>query len=128
MRLNHAAETLSVELPDGVRREVQLQRAGRLAFHETGQLGIYQIHVGGQVEKRFAVNLFDREESDISLRTKQAGEDGVQAVDSLSIGYVDVAAQSPSSPVRRELWKLLLLGALAVLVFEWYIYNRRVYI
>jgi len=128
MRLNHVAETLSVELPDGVRRKVQLERAGRLAFHETEQLGIYQVHIDGQVEKRFAVNLFDREESDISLRTKQAGEDGVQTVDSLSIGYVDVAAQSPSSPVRRELWKLLLLGALAVLVFEWYIYNRRVYI
>jgi len=128
MRINSLAETLSVELPNGVRREVQLERAGRFAFHETNQLGIYKVYDGSQIEKRFAVNLFDREESDIQLRTKQAGEDGVQTVDSLSIGYVDVEAQSPSSPVRRELWKFLLLGALVVLVFEWYIYNRRVYI
>jgi len=128
MRVNSQSETLSIELPDSERREVKLDRAGRLTFHETDQLGLYQVFSGSQLEKRFAVNLFDREESDIQLRTKQVGEDGVKTVDSLSIGYVDVAAQSPSTPVRRELWKLLLLGALAVLVFEWYIYNRRVYI
>ncbi len=128
MRINNLVETLTVELPDGARREVQLEKPGRLAFHETDQLGVYRIHVAGQIEKRFAVNLFDRDESDVQLRSKQEGEDGVQVVDSLSIGYVDVAAQAPSSPVRRELWKLLLAGALVVLIFEWYIYNRRVYI
>ena len=77
---------------------------------------------------RFAVNLFDREESDVRLRARQDGEKGLQEVESLSIGYVDVAAESPSSPVRKELWTGLLLAALAVLVLEWYIYNRRVYI
>ncbi|MCA9231021.1 MAG: BatA and WFA domain-containing protein [Planctomycetales bacterium] len=128
LRINSQEETLTVELPDSQRREVQLERVGRLAFHETGQLGVYKVYSGGQVAKQFAVNLFDREESDVRLRVKQEGEDGVQVVDSLSIGYVDVAAQSPGSPVRRELWKLLLAGALVVLVFEWYIYNRRVYI
>jgi hypothetical protein len=30
--------------------------------------------------------------------------------------------------VRQELWKWLLLGAIGVLIFEWYIYNRRVYL
>ena len=60
-----------------------------------------------------------------------AGQDeggGVQTVASLAIGYDDVTAQSPGSPVRKELWTPLLLAALAVLVFEWYIYNRRVYV
>ena len=56
------------------------------------------------------------------------GEDNLNTVDSLEIGYVDVAAQSPQADVRRELWKPLLLLALFVLVLEWYIYNRRVYI
>ncbi len=128
LRVDDFAETIEVEMPDGLRREVVPNQPGRLAFHATDQLGIYQVHAGGQVIKRFAVNLFDREESDLQLRVRQAGEDGVQVVDSLSIGYVDVAAQSPTSPVRRELWKLLLVGALAVLVLEWYIYNRRVYV
>ena len=29
---------------------------------------------------------------------------------------------------NKELWKPLLVGALVVLLIEWYIYNRRVYI
>ncbi len=126
-------QELEVELPDGERRQITLEQPGRLAFHETGQLGIYQIRAKGlreknQVKKRFAVNLFSREESDIRLRVRQESEASLKVVDSLSIGYVDVAAQSPTSAVRRELWKPLLVGALVVLMIEWYIYNRRVYI
>jgi hypothetical protein len=30
--------------------------------------------------------------------------------------------------VRRELWRPILLAALVVLLVEWYIYNRRVYL
>ena len=99
-----------------------------MAFSETSQLGVYQVHDGQEIVKRFTVNLFDREESDVALRVRQDEEDGVQQVDSLSIGYSEVEAQSPALPVRKELWKLLLIGALVVLVVEWYIYNRRVYI
>ena len=84
--------------------------------------------IRGRLSSRLRFNLFDREESDIRLQTKQDGEEGVQLVDSLSIGYVDVTAELSTSPVRRELWKNLLLGALAVLILEWYIYNRRVYV
>ena len=44
------------------------------------------------------------------LRARQDGEEGVRTVESLSIGYVDVAAQSPSSPVRKELWTVAAVG------------------
>ena len=128
LRVNSQSENLTVELPDGVRRNVPVEQPGRLEFHETSQLGTYKVLSDSQVVKRFSVNLFDRDESDVRLRLRQADEDGVQVVESLSIGYVDVGAQSPTSPMRRELWKLLLGGALVVLMFEWYIYNRRVYI
>jgi len=128
LRVSGAAEALEVELPDGTRRQVALEQPGRLVFHETEQLGVYQIQEKGQVLKRFAVNLFDRPESDIRLRVRQESEASLKVVHSLSIGYVDVAAQSPTSAIRRELWKPLLVGALVVLMIEWYIYNRRVYI
>ena len=36
------------------------------------------------------------------------------------------AGQERSRP--RELWKLLVLAALGLLLLEWYIYNRRVYV
>ncbi len=128
LRVNSTDDRLTVELPDGTVQQIDLEQPGRLVFHESEQLGVYEVRDSIDVVKRFAVNLFDREESDIRLRARQEGEDGVTVVDSLAIGYVDVAAQSPTSPVRREMWKLLLLGALVVLVLEWYIYNRRVHV
>ncbi len=128
LRFAESTQPLELELPDGERQRVELDSSGRLTLHETGQLGVYQIWEGSQVKKRFAVNLFDREESAIRLRVRPDGEEGLKVVDSLSIGYVDVAAQSPNSAVRRELWKPLLVGALIILMIEWYIYNRRVYV
>ncbi|MGI9428990.1 MAG: vWA domain-containing protein [Bythopirellula sp.] len=128
LRVGGSATELEVELPDGQRRKVLLEQPGRLEFHESSQTGVYQVREGNQVIKRFAVNLFGRDESDIALRVRQDSKDDLTAVDSLSIGYVDVAAQSPTSPVRKELWKPLLMGALVVLLIEWYIYNRRVYV
>jgi hypothetical protein len=128
LRVNATDDRLAVELPDGTVREIDLEQPGRLVFHESDQSGIYEVRDSDGVVKRFAVNLFDRDESDIRLRARREGEDGVMVVDSLAIGYVDVEAQSPTSPMRRELWKLLLLGVLVVLVLEWYIYNRRVYV
>jgi hypothetical protein len=35
---------------------------------------------------------------------------------------------STAEPSRKEMWKLLLIVGLLVLVFEWYVYNRRVYL
>ena len=119
---------LDVRLPNGTERKVELSGPGQLSFSETSQLGVYDVSDQGNVVKRFAVNLFDPAESDLSLKVTAGDEQGVQVVDSLSIGYVDVEAKSPSAPVRRELWKLLLIAALVVLVLEWYIYNRRVYV
>ena len=38
------------------------------------------------------------------------------------------AAARGSAEAPRRLWPWLLLGALAVSLFEWWIYNRRVYL
>ncbi|QDS98369.1 vWA domain-containing protein [Adhaeretor mobilis] len=119
---------VTITLPDGQQRERQRPEKGKFTFHETDQLGIYEVTSGGKTVRRFAVNLFDREESDVPLRVRQDDEDKVQTVESLSIGYVDVDAAQRESPARKELWQWLLVAVLAVLVLEWYIYNRRVYV
>lgn len=80
----------------------------------------------GEVSKRFAVNLFDRQESDVRLRASQ--QEAGPGVDAIRIGYTDVTAQAGGAPARKELWQLLLVVALVVLLAEWYVYNRRVYI
>jgi hypothetical protein len=98
------------------------------AFHATDQPGIYQVRQGDQVIQRFAVNLFDRAESDVRVRPTQDPESQTVRPADIRIGHVDVAAAVGRAPSRQEMWKTLLAAALFVLLLEWYIYNRRVYL
>jgi hypothetical protein len=97
-------------------------------FHDTSQLGVYDVRQGEIVTERFAVNLFDRQESDVRVRPSQDPDAPVARAADIRIGNVDVIAQAGRAPARKEIWKAVLACALAVLVFEWYIYNRRVYL
>ncbi|HMO85064.1 MAG TPA: hypothetical protein PKC18_09120, partial [Lacipirellulaceae bacterium] len=118
---------LTVTLPDGSTRRLDAPAAGPAAFRETDQLGVYQVRDGDQPVARLAVNLFDRQESDVRLRAEPVAGGGA-AVAPLALGYADVPAQAPNEAARRELWTPLLLAVLGVLTLEWYIYNRRVYV
>ena len=84
----------------------------------TDELGVYEVREGSgnKVTQQFAVNLFDTRESDLT------------PADEIEIGHEEVKAQQGQQTAREELWKWLTLGALGVLIFEWYIYNRRVYL
>ncbi|MBL9125314.1 MAG: BatA and WFA domain-containing protein [Planctomycetaceae bacterium] len=110
------ADRATVRLPN--QSTQRLERRGNVfEFAGTDGLGIYEVSAGGRVIDRFAVNLFDSAESDIPPRT-----------DPLKIGHVEVAPQPTQETIRREGWKYLAVAALAVLILEWYIYNRRVYL
>jgi hypothetical protein len=110
---------LSVRTPSGKTVEVEADNLGKIGFTETGEVGVYEVRSGGKVIDRFAVNLFDAQESRI------APEDG-EADWGIQIGYVEVAGQTGWTPARRDIWKILLGLGLLVLLLEWYIYNRRV--
>ena len=111
---------LTVLHPDGQKSRVLRGNRGVYAFRGTDTIGMYDVIEGNDAETsgRFVVNLFDRLESDVTPREDQ----------SIGIGHTDVEAVQNWKPRRRELWKWLLFLALVVLVLEWYIYNRRVYL
>jgi hypothetical protein len=85
------------------------------SFDKTDRLGVYQVRWEDTTERPFAVNLLDREESNIEPRP-------AFHVGSVTIGNTREIGQP------REVWKYFALLALLVLLLEWYIYNRRVYI
>jgi hypothetical protein len=122
------ADRLTVETPDG--REIVVPRSERdtYPFTDTDRPGIYHVHQGETDVERFAVNLFDRAESDVAVRPTQDSESQTVRPADIRIGHVDVAAQTDRAPARQETWKVLLACALFVLLLEWYIYNRRVYL
>jgi hypothetical protein len=84
------------------------------AFTGSDRVGVYQVKwEGGQ--RPFAVNLLDPDESDLQPRDK------------LQIGGSEIAA-GQTHPQFRDLWKWIAAAALVLLLAEWYIYNRRIYI
>ncbi len=115
-RSDTAGETLEIVMPDKTSVELSRGKLNTFKFAGASEVGAYEVREGEKVTGKFAVNLFDTLESDIHPRTE------------LKVGDFKVAGQTGREPARREIWKLLVLAALAVLLFEWYIYNRRVYI
>jgi hypothetical protein len=107
-----------IRLPSGEVTAPKKGASGKFSFAGTEKLGVYEVSVDKKPFRQFAVNLFDRAESNIRPNPKP----------SIQIGYVEVAGQSSWEAARRETWKWLLLLGLAVLLLEWYIYNRRVYL
>lgn len=94
----------------------QLDRGTRadFAFGLTDQMGVYSASwVNGS--RRFAVNLLDPDESNLQPRP------------GIRIGAETVTAGTPDKR-PRELWKWLVLAALAVVLVEWYVYNKRVFV
>lgn len=115
LRGEESVRSATVTYPDG--RSVKIQRSsqGNFTFVDTGALGVYRITMGSR-EQRFVVNLCSESESAIRPSEK------------VSIGAVQAADVSGEFQSRYELWRWLALLAFLVLVFEWYVYNRRVYI
>jgi hypothetical protein len=115
LQVDIPTESITVTTPD--RRSVTVPRGnlGTFNFDETERPGVYAVRHKDRTVQRFAVNLFHPPESDIQPKD-------------LVIGHTEVAGETVREPARREAWKLLLLLGLGVLLFEWYIYNRRVYL
>ena len=126
LRTLAVAEQATVVAPDGKRHELERQALEPFQFHQTDQPGVYEVIEQNQVTNRFAVNLFDRQESDVKLQSDKL-PDGSSGVRDLQIGDSVISAEN-KTPARQEMWRYLLMAALFILLLEWYIYNRRVYV
>ncbi len=128
LRAAGSVPELTVVDPAGKSHTIRRSAEDVFQFHDTQQLGVYDVRQRDAVTERFAVNLFDRDESDVRVRPSQDPDAPVTQAADIRIGHVDVKAAVGRAPTRKEVWKAILACALAVLVFEWYIYNRRVYL
>ncbi|MBI5029337.1 MAG: BatA domain-containing protein [Chloroflexi bacterium] len=105
---------ITVRTPDG-QSQTMTPTNGRVVFMQTNRLGVYEIASQDKLLGRFAVNLFNANESDIAPR-----------------GSLPIAASAPQSKIenqksKTEWWQPLAWLALALLVIEWlYAYRGQV--
>jgi len=118
LMLSSRFKEFRVVAPDGKTTELTRGDESRFTFTKTEVPGIYQVFAK-DVEKpveSFCVNLFSSRESDLEV------------ADSIKMGYEKVAASSSTVQARKETWRWILLFGLGLLVVEWVVFNRRVFI
>ena len=106
---------LKVTPPGGAPVKIDRGQTAEFTYAATDRLGLYQVERDDGGKRSFAVNLLDANESMIEPRPEiQIGSERY------------TAGEERKQPL--ELWKWIISAALVLLMLEWYIYNRRVYI
>ena len=102
-------------LSDGSISYGPIEHTGMYSVSWTGQATPIDTADGATARRRIACNLLDPFESDVGTSP------------TLTIARDVIQAQTErESDLTRKLWPYLLLAALAVVMFEWFIYNRKV--
>lgn len=109
------AQTMLEAASDGTVSYGPIQRSGVYTVSWSGQATALDTVSGGRAQRPIAANLLDPAESDLGT------------VPLLSMGSDEFQA-NPDREVNltRKLWPWLLLGALVIVMLEWYVYNRKV--
>jgi hypothetical protein len=131
LRAEDAREKIQVTGPDGKLAEtVSRSPQGAYVFSRADRTGIYHARWEPSGFLPFAVNQFDFRESNIAPRGLVPDGTPPEKADAykIKIGYNPVAGSKTTRPSRKDWWMPFAASALVVLLVEWYIYNRRVYV
>lgn len=115
------ADEIVVTPPGDGAQSTTLQPQGQVSFAGTDKLGIYTVQqkakgVALGEPEEFAVNLFSRDESNITPKPDLAlaGQ----------AGQSNGGQQAPQEETPLEIWPWVLAFGLLVLAVEWWVYNR----
>jgi hypothetical protein len=89
---------------------------GRLLFDRTSLAGFYNPEVNGHPIRGFGVSLLNAAESDIAPR------------EALNFENRELRAAKGGAAMNREVWKWFALAALALLILEWIVYHKRIWV
>ncbi len=108
-------ESLTLTRPDARTEKLRVDASGTAYYGNTDRAGVYAVDGGLPGRDQFAVNLEDDWESDI------APPPGPLTVDRRPVAELN--AIRTATP---EVWRWFVGAALALVLFEWWVYNRRV--
>jgi hypothetical protein len=128
-RIPANATGVRIELPDGSRSPELIPSAdGRVVYGPISETGLYRLRWRGtpgpndvvrenDVQRLFAANMLDPAESDVST------------LSTIALANTLISAESATERRRvKDWWPWLLMGALAILMFEWWVYNKKMYL
>jgi hypothetical protein len=103
---------------------------GAFVYNKAVNPGVYLAQWEPNGRLPFAVNLFDFRESDLAPRGLVPEGAPASTAESykIKIGYNPVTGTNRPPDVQKDIWWYFALLVLGVLLVEWYVYNRRVYI
>lgn len=107
-------DTVRLVRPDEQRITLSPDTSGTAYYGGTEDVGIYRVEDGVSGRARFAVNLEDAAESDIT----PSGE--------VTVGNQQVTEMAAIRTATPEVWRWFVGAALVLLILEWWVYNRRV--
>lgn len=110
------AKSVWIHRPDGTKDEVPSAGYASIHYAKTRTVGVYRAEPGVVGQDLFAVNLFSPAESRVAPNRN------------LTIGGAAVAASESLERINEPLWQWPLLAVLAVLLLEWIVYNKRVFV
>lgn len=130
LRADSQTESLDLRGPSGQTERLDRSVQGTFLVNSTERLGLYRASWPPNREQFLAVNLFDTRESNLAPRgIAPEGTPPDQAENYLiKIGNTAVKGVAQAQPTLKEWWKPLAIAVLGILLLEWYIYNRRVYV
>lgn len=113
LRVESQIESVEISRSGSSGETVPTGNSGSVEFVESDMPGSYKVVAGEKLVDLFSINLFGRRESQIKPR------------DEFELGYDTVETAGPVE-TRQEYWRWLLMGALAMLATEWWLYNKRI--
>src|SRR6056297_1379160 len=114
LRLENATDEVTVQTENGRTDTMKPSRSGIIEVVDTEEPSNYTIAEKDRVLDLFAVNLFDRRESEIATTPE------------VELGYETVQGVTGGVEKRREYWRWLLIGMLGLLAVEWWYYGKRI--
>lgn len=127
-RLPGGASDIEVKTAGGETQKLLAGADGRVIFGPLSRSGVYEVSwkgaagptdasIGDRSVRYYASNLLDPEESDLA------------SVAVVTLASKEAAASTKGSAIAdRKLWPWLLLGCLAIVMLEWFVYNKKVHV
>ena len=106
---------LTINGPKVTDQAIAANPSGTLRFAATNQVGLYTITAEDKLVKAFAINLLDRDESQIAP-VRELGFSGQKVI----------ARKEALSRSNLPLWPYLVTLALVLVCLEWFVYNTKI--